>query len=181
MTATTPTDAPVQPVVGVVEPFPRRKLFVALGVIVALGLITWLLVVGGRRADDQKTAATLERCTPVVAAVAAAVSTRVDLGTEELRSWVATPVDAGVGTGWFLSAERIRPGRPRGARGRILTWHTADATIAGSDYRAVDVSAREYSSWPRSSLEVEVPGALTSRTCVAKAREPRWHTKLFGN
>jgi hypothetical protein len=180
MTISTPTDAPVLPVVGVVEPFPRRKLYVTLIVIVVLAIVTWLLIVGGRRADDEKTTAALKRCTPVGAAVAAAVGARADLGPEELRSWVATPVDADLGTGFFVSAERIRPGRPRGAKGRILTWHTNDATEAGSDYESVDVSARQYSTWPHSTLEVEAPGALNNRTCVAKARDPRWHKALFG-
>lgn len=51
-------------------------------------------------------------------------------------------------------------------RGDILSWATRD----GHTFHAVDVRAREESSWPAAGFDVLAPGVISSRGCVDNAR-----------
>lgn len=65
----------------------------------------------------------------------------------------------------FVSAELLLRTDDRHHEGDILTWVTTGA--GGSDFRSVDVRARDNSSWPVADLDVRAEGAGESRACVA--------------
>ena len=66
--------------------------------------------------------------------------------------------------GTFVSAELHRSGDDKDVRGDIFTFRT-DSLDSG-DFQAVDVHAREDTSWPPASIDVRSPGARESRACV---------------
>jgi hypothetical protein len=68
----------------------------------------------------------------------------------------------------FLSAELHRPGEGRHAKGDLLTFEVASGDANG--FLAMDVNARDDSSWRHSSLDMGVDGARESRACVDVAR-----------
>lgn len=65
----------------------------------------------------------------------------------------------------FVSAELHLAGDPPDIRGDVLTWATGDAT--GDEFFAVDIYARESSSWPAAPFDVREDGAIDSRGCVS--------------
>jgi hypothetical protein len=161
-----------------VEPFPVPKLVATIAIALLVIAVGFLMSEGYQRNKKADTRASFDRCRTVSAAVVESVSRQVDLGPEILRNWAATPVAPGHGTGWFVSAERIKPDLPKGAKGKIVTWHTTGVPAADADFQSVDVSARTYSTWPRSDLRVSEPDALDSRFCVSNARSRTWHKVL---
>lgn len=71
----------------------------------------------------------------------------------------------------FVSAELARDGDPERLRGDLLTWATGSLDVG--EYFAVDVYARESSSWPPAPFDVRQSGVVDSRACTAfDAGEP---------
>ena len=54
-------------------------------------------------------------------------------------------------------------------KGDIATWATRDIKSA-DDFLAVDVHAREESTWPHASFDVTADGAIESRACTGLSR-----------
>lgn len=81
----------------------------------------------------------------------------------ELRNAAMGPPAAGGLT--FVSAELHAEGDRDDKKGKILTW--ASTAAAAADYVAVDVYAREKSSWPPAGFDVRKDGAIASRACAA--------------
>ena len=71
----------------------------------------------------------------------------------------------------FVSAELARSGDPEKLRGDLVTWVTGSLDVG--EFFAVDVYARESSTWPPAPFDVREPGAIDSRACTAfRAGEP---------
>ena len=64
----------------------------------------------------------------------------------------------------FISAELHLRSDRRHDKGDILTWATSGAR--DFDFRAVDVKARENSSWPVADVDIRAAGGRESRACV---------------
>lgn len=67
----------------------------------------------------------------------------------------------------FLSAELHRPGDDKHAKGDLLTFAVADDE---SGVLAVDVNARDDTTWPHASYDVRSRGARESRACANLVR-----------
>ena len=116
------------------DPFPVPKLIGLIAVILMVVAIGFLMADGYWKARDKADQAAYEKCSNVPTEVTHAVASKVHLDPEVLRHWAATPATTGGASGWFISAERIRPDLPKGAKGKIVTWHTSDVPSAGSDF-----------------------------------------------
>jgi hypothetical protein len=64
----------------------------------------------------------------------------------------------------YVSAELHLASAQPHDKGDILTWVTTDPE--GSDFKSVDVHAREDSSWPHADVDVRAEGARESRACA---------------
>jgi hypothetical protein len=72
-------------------------------------------------------------------------------------------VKATTGDDLFVSAELHLATDDPHDKGDILTWVTTD--LEGSEFKSVDVHAREDSSWPHADVDVRAEGARESRAC----------------
>ena len=68
----------------------------------------------------------------------------------------------------FISAELHKPDDKPTAKGDLLTW--AVAAPGSTQFVAVDVHAREDTSWPPAQFDVRKDGAMLSRACAAEIR-----------
>lgn len=66
----------------------------------------------------------------------------------------------------IVSAELHRRGDQLHDKGDILSW----AEVASGRFVAVDVKARQDSTWPAASFDVRHAGVITSRGCVEALR-----------
>ncbi len=73
-------------------------------------------------------------------------------------------VKAPTGDDIFVSAELHRVTDDPHDKGDILTFVTTDP--AGSEFKSVDVHAREDTTWPHADVDVRVEGARESRACT---------------
>jgi hypothetical protein len=69
----------------------------------------------------------------------------------------------------FISAELHPSSDDPHDSGDIGTWATRDVASPG-DFLAVDVHAREESTWPAAPFDVTAEGAIESRACTALSR-----------
>lgn len=71
----------------------------------------------------------------------------------------------------FVTAELVREDDPERLRGRLVTW--VSGSLDGGEFFAVDVYARDNSTWPPAPFDVRQTGAIESRACTAfRAGEP---------
>lgn len=126
--------------------------------------IRWLAPLGCLAVAACGGTADTSACGPAPGPVVAAVAQRLDVpGVLRFAQQVASPESGAT----FLSAELHEPDHDDDEDGDILTW-AVDATGAG--YVAVDVHAREASSWPAATFDVRREGAVDSRACTKKVR-----------
>jgi hypothetical protein len=69
----------------------------------------------------------------------------------------------------FISAELHPSSDDAHDKGDIATWATRDPA-SPDDFVAVDVYAREESTWPVAPFDVTAEGAIESRACTALSR-----------
>ena len=64
----------------------------------------------------------------------------------------------------FVTAELHLRTDDKHHKGQLLTWVTTGPS--DSEFHSVDVSARDYSSWPAADIDVRADGARESRACA---------------